>query len=1333
MLSAKAIKSVKQASHYFFEQDNYYLKDAPELQESAQWWGEGSERLGLSGEVTKEQFNELLCGKLPNGQQLGKRVDGEIKHRPGFDLTFSAPKSVSILAEIGRDTRLHQAHTEAVHEALAYVQKLCAQARITTLGKTTYEQTENLVVAKFTHDTSRSLDPLLHTHSVVLNMTQRHDGQWRALASATKNNPDMATQGFLERVFENQRFLGAIYRASLAHKVQNLGYTVEKTHSDGRFEIVEVPKEIIQHFSGRREDIKKFLEEHGMQGARASSYAALETRQSKQEVDRKVLHKKWQERAASLEFDVQSTIQHAIEKTNSSDIKSIELSDAVANQAVHFAIDHLSERDTTLSHHRVLNLAVTHAIGTTTPNNIIQAINKAIKDGHLIPLQSKDDEARYTTQTLLSYEQEMLTHVGKQAYSVMPIAHRESFIEIARESLLTREQQTAVVDLFDSHDRTVALQGASGTGKSTWVIPKICQIAEIHGWKSKVLTPSTAAAQKQGKLGNHSQTVSGFIQEADKAISLKKTKDFQKTYLVVDDASMLSARQIRDLQRLSEQLDNRLILVGDNKSYLPFEGGSPFEHIQQAGLKTVHLTQLLRQQDKIHVAAIEDTLLGDIKAAFSKMASRIMPIDDRYHRLQSMAQHYANLSLQERKETLLLLPTRSQCDTANLEVRTLLKQRNELHGDSIHLTVLNPKSLTTAQTTSAHHYLTGDVVRFNQAQRKLNVLPGNYYTVVSTDTTKNQVTVQNDKGDTLNWNPLATGGKRHGAIEVFTTKSLAINQGDIIRFSRNQKDAGLHNGEKLTVAQITADKMMVQRQDGQQITLSLKENSNKHFDYGYAITPYQGYHEEPKQVIAHQESQTPLTTQRSFYKQLSQAKESIWLYTDEVQAFLQTVEKQTGNRVSAMNALLQGNTLVFDPTHPPQVRVEQLMNQVADVITRSDLRAFVGEKAIEAMALDATHYAMQHLAEREAAFTHKELLQTALTHALGTVTPQQIEQSIQQVEQAGHLLKNTDTHNVQWTTREAVQLEHAILKMVENGKGQLLPIAESKQIDDTLAETRLTDGQKSAVRLITSTSDNLVLVQGYAGTGKTTMLQAAQSVLEQARDNKIAMLEATKTLCEQAGFNLHGLAPSHTAVYELQSRGIQAQTLDSFLVEIQRMQREKSIPDYSRTVFVLDEASMVSNRKFHDIQAFCLQQKAKLAALGDTEQLSSPESGKPFALTQKIGTPTAYMTEIKRQMNNPTLLGAVQATYKKDFSHAFELLSTHKTDLNLKEKHQPTEKSPLGIVEITNKYERLNALAEDYLNRSVERRASTIIITPANKDRVTVNTLIREGLQEEVI
>lgn len=279
----------KAASYYGDGADDYYAKEG----EAAMWQGEGAERLGLEGEVDRDQFKNLLAGKLPDGSRVNRATRGEnTKERIGLDLTFSAPKSVSIQALIGRDPEIIKAHDRAVATAVAEAEKR-AMARRKVGGKAVIEHTANLVVAKFRHETSRELDPQLHTHAVVMNLTQRADGEWRAL-----KNDDIVKQ---------LKYLGSVYQAELAVELQGLGYQLRQ-EKDGTWELAHISRDQLAEFSRRSQQIEERLAAKGITRDEATAAekqaATMQTRAKKEpHADRDAIFEDWTRRAKDLNID----------------------------------------------------------------------------------------------------------------------------------------------------------------------------------------------------------------------------------------------------------------------------------------------------------------------------------------------------------------------------------------------------------------------------------------------------------------------------------------------------------------------------------------------------------------------------------------------------------------------------------------------------------------------------------------------------------------------------------------------------------------------------------------------------------------------------------------------------------------------------------------------------------------------------------------------------------------------------------------------------------------------------------------------------------------------
>lgn len=373
MLSFSVVKSAGSAGNYYTDKDNYYVLGSM----GERWAGQGAEQLGLQGSVDKDIFTRLLEGRLPDGADLSRMQDGSNKHRPGYDLTFSAPKSVSMMAMLGGDKRLIDAHNQAVDFAVRQVEAL-ASTRVMTDGQSETVLTGNLVMALFNHDTSRDQDPQLHTHVVVANVTQ-HNGEWKTLSS-----DKVGKTGFSENVLANRIAFGKIYQSELRQRVEALGYETEVVGKHGMWEMPGVP---VEAFSGRSQAIREAVGEDA--SLKSRDVAALDTRKSKQHVDPEVRMAEWMQTLKETGFDIRAyrdaADQRAEIRTQVPGPASQDGPDV--QQAVTQAIAGLSERKVQFTYTDVL----ARTVGILPPENgVIEraraGIDEAISREQLIPL-----------------------------------------------------------------------------------------------------------------------------------------------------------------------------------------------------------------------------------------------------------------------------------------------------------------------------------------------------------------------------------------------------------------------------------------------------------------------------------------------------------------------------------------------------------------------------------------------------------------------------------------------------------------------------------------------------------------------------------------------------------------------------------------------------------------------------------------------------------------------------------------------------------------------------------------------------------------------------------
>ena len=922
--SIGAVASPAQGVSYY-EKDSYYAKDSDEHRAASAWAGRGAAELGLEGPVDPDTFRAVLEGEVPDGsgKRLGKRGrEGEIHHRPGRDLTFSAPKSVSLAALVGGDERVVEAHDRAVAGALDWFERNAAETRMQDPGQGRMVRAgdQKTVIATFRHDTSRNLDPALHTHSVIANMLLGPDGKWRTMAN--------------ERLYGSKMALGALYRNALAGELARLGYGIEKTHADGRFEIAGVSRETVEAFSTRRAEIEAAMEGRGLGTTRENPHlarrAALMTRAAKREVDRDALRETWEKQAASLGFDARGLVAEAMERHGAGKARAAEQGKDgpaapprqpdlfehaaradPARAAVDWALAHLSERDAVFSNTDLLAAALTFEPGSAPAGAIERVIEGLKREGRLHDAPALEEGGGLTTDRALAEERETVALMRGGERRGKALMRGWMVERHLRKGPLTAGQKQAVKLILSEKDRTVGVQGYAGTGK-TKMLARARALAEKKGWRMVGLAPSASAANTlHQESGIGSETLQRFLARnagvAEGRLTKKGAKEmraaFAKTVLVVDEGSLASTVQARDLLRIAGALRvPKLVLVGDAKQLDAVDAGKPFAQLQAAGMKTAVMDEILRQRDPDLKAAVEASLAGEIGKAFDRLGANVAEVKAD-NIAGAVAARWLKLSHEERERTGVMAPSHALREGINGHIRERLVREGRIAGPAMETARLVSKGYTNAEKSLAANYMPGDVVAFHRPYKRIGVAKGEERRVAGVDRKDRTVLLEAPGGGTVAWKPSEIGGRK-GGTEVYRRESIELRAGDRIRWTRNDKALGLVNSGGAQVLGIRNGRVTFRLEDGRRLTLTPGDPQLRHLDRSWCSTVHAFQGRTVDNVIAAMEANHPaLTTQKSLYVEISRARDRAELVTDDAVALKERLEAVTGERISALEGI----------------------------------------------------------------------------------------------------------------------------------------------------------------------------------------------------------------------------------------------------------------------------------------------------------------------------------------------------------------------------------------------------------------------------------------------
>ena len=893
----------------YFAREGYYAKDDRRHYLASSWHGGAAKALGLPKHVSSRVFEKILTGHVPGTEiRLGRARDGEHQHRPGLDLTLSAPKSVSLEALLHGDRRVVTAHDAAVRATLDWVEAELLQTRgyDPATGRRPRVAADGLVAATFRHLTSRDQDPQLHTHCILANMTRNRAGEWRSMEPT--------------EIRRSVKLIGAYYRQELASRLIGMGFRIETTMIGGvpGFEIAGYPRALLEEFSSRRREILAWLKKHGLPfSAALTQQAALITRERKVERDLDELKAEWTARAQALGVSRDRSVarpgkgrrkkasKETARKAGRPYVRTAaelapEPPGLSAREIVWRAVEHLSERASVFRESDVRAMALSHAPGRYGLAEIDAAVSGLTSDGHLVEAQVRGGRSFVTGDALRS-EREILSRMREGKGQARALAPEARVSQRLAETTLTEGQKEAVRTMLLSDDRIVAVQGAAGTGKTTMLREALGLIGERP---AILLAPSAAAARVLAdETGTRARTLQWFLTRYGDIGNAEKTsaarREHEGAVLVLDESSMVSTAQMELLMRIAERLRiARLVLVGDRGQLRAVTAGEPFRALQEAGIETAQMDEIMRQKDPALKQAVERLQEGRPAEALGGLAD----VCEVPHEAlaATAARLWLELDPEKRAGTAILAPTHFIRAGIHRIVRDGLAEEGVLHGREIEIDRLVNRHLTAAQRADVRNHEPGDVVVFHSRVPPLRVQEGDACRILRTE--GEFVFLEHPGGRTIRIRP-GDGWVRY-RFAVYETARIRLRAGDRIRWTANDKRRGLVNGGEAVVDRIDSRRVRFDPGNGETFTLRRDDPQLRHIDHAWSSTVHAAQGMTRDAAIGVLDTgHGRLSGQAALYVEASRARERFVLVTDNRETLAEALEENDGAGMTAREAV----------------------------------------------------------------------------------------------------------------------------------------------------------------------------------------------------------------------------------------------------------------------------------------------------------------------------------------------------------------------------------------------------------------------------------------------
>lgn len=908
MLTIKAMTGGETyAAHHLSNNDYYSVGETI----TGHWMGRGAELLGLYGAVDLEDFDAIRQGKNPEtGEFLRQRQSADRFNSEGeqiatarnlYDFTVSAPKAVSVQAL--EDPRLIADHVEAVTETALEMERLAA-VRVRKLGANANRFTSNLVIARYDHDTSRELDPQLHTHLVAANLTYDGvEGKWKALQAS--------------EIYAERAYLTEFYRNSLASKVLRRGYAIENRFEQGKdngFGIAGVEESTLEKYSRRSAQrdaaIRDFMEENGRRPSNNEIARLIrDTREEKlteittAEVKARQLARMTPEEAQTAK----QLHQLAVERGSLHE-------QAPAGPSLQYAREHIFERVSVAKDYEVKTEALRHGRGRLDAAELKAALLSEIANGSMLAAAGE-----VATQASLERERAMVAAINKGVGTYERLGRSCEFMA---SDTLRPEQKTAVLTILNSRDLAVNLIGAAGAGKTA-------TLPELHrglreGRRSVVaVAPTASAVEELQKVGfTSAMTIARLLADP------KQQAELAGQVLIIDEAGMVSSQDMAQLIRLAQSQHARIVFSGDTAQIKSVSEGDALRVLErESQLKSVSLLQVQRQSNAQYKEAVE-TLRTNPAEGFAKLEAMgaIREVDWRIRGREVSQAYREAAAVPNRKgqarSVLVVAATHDEIASITYAIRQDRKAAGEL-GEGETFAKHKSLSWTEAQKKQTKNYQPGQVLVFHKAAKHM-AAKNEALAVVSAN--KKAVTARRENGTTVQ----ITG--RHAKVfDVFEKQDIEVSAGDKLLLQANWRDQTFRatNGELVTVASV--DEHRIRLEDGRQLPAEYRQ-----FTHGYAVTAHRSQGKTVDfEIIAAEQMPQDL-----FYVSVTRAREGVTVITSDSLTLQESIgisgDRQSASELARTAEAINRHAQVED-FHLHQAHHHQLSRPQHPIVQQEEL------------------------------------------------------------------------------------------------------------------------------------------------------------------------------------------------------------------------------------------------------------------------------------------------------------------------------------------------------------------------------------------------------------